>query len=61
MKLSDLIKAARATMVIHGDIDVITDKGWEVTAIVGAPITSQESAEWDIDSGEIFARIQTSE
>jgi len=49
MKLSELIKTAQVTMSIYGDIDVVTNDGWEVAGIVGSPITPQESAEWDIN------------
>lgn len=61
MKLSELIRVAAERMAVYGNIEVISDHGYEVTNIVADPITESESNAWDINQGEMVARIYTSE
>lgn len=57
MFISELIAALIVLQKERGNLQLLTTDGWAVTGVESSIVTANQSIEWDMTKGEMFATI----
>ena len=57
MLISELIAALTVLQKERGNLELLTTDGWAVTGVESATVTANQSIEWDMAEGEMFATL----